>query len=756
MKFQIEDVTVYFPYDHIYPEQYSYMIELKRALDAKGHCLLEMPTGTGKTIALLSLITSYTLSKPSNPVKLLYCTRTVHEMEKTLAELKLLHRYQVESVGPSARMLALGLSSRKNLCVNLEVVSAENRDSVDAGCRKLTASWVRALAVENGNVPTCEFFERYEKAGADAVLPPGVYTLQDLRVFGKEKGWCPYFLARHMVQFANVVVYSYQYLLDPKVAGIISKEMQRESVVVFDEAHNIDNVCIEALSVSVRRQTLEGATRNLNKMSQEIDRFKATDAGRLRAEYNRLVDGLAQRGNLPLGDTWLANPALPDDILKEAVPGNIRRAEHFLSVLRRLVQYLKGRLETENVEKEGPVTFVNSVNSHVGIDQKMLKFCYDRLHSLMLTLEITDTDEFLHIQTICDFATLVGTYTRGFSIIIEPYDERMPHIPDPVLQLSCHDASLAIKPVFDRFQSVVITSGTLSPIDLYPRLLNFNPVVSRSFTMSLTRDCICPMVLSRGSDQLPVSTKFDLRSDPGVERNYGRLLLEMVSVVPDGIVCFFVSYSYMDAIVNSWNETGILKEIMQRKLVFIETQDVVETTLALDNYRKACDCGRGAVFFSVARGKVAEGIDFDRHYGRLVIMFGVPFQYTLSRILLARLEYLRETFQIKEGDFLTFDALRQAAQCVGRVIRSKADYGMMIFADKRYTRHDKRSKLPSWILSHLRDAHLNLSTDMAVHIAREFLRKMAQPYDKTGGGGKKTLLSQEDLEKMNGTEGMMF
>ncbi|KAI7755492.1 hypothetical protein M8C21_031666, partial [Ambrosia artemisiifolia] len=755
MKFQIEDITVYFPYDHIYPEQYSYMLDLKRSLDAKGHSLLEMPTGTGKTIALLSLITSYSLSKPSNPIKLIYCTRTVHEMEKTLAELKLLYKYQLDNIGPSARMLALGLSSRKNLCVNPDVVSAENRDSVDAGCRKLTASWVRALAAENNGIPTCDWFERYERAGSDAVLPPGVYTLQDLRVFGKEKGWCPYFLARHMVQFANVVVYSYQYLLDPKVAGIISKEMQRESVVVFDEAHNIDNVCIEALSVSVRKQTIEGATRNINKMAQEINRFKATDAGRLRAEYNRLVDGLAQRGDLPLGDTWLANPALPDDILKEAVPGNIRRAEHFLSVLRRLVQYLKGRLETDNVEKEGPLTFVNAVNSHVGIDQKMLKFCYDRLHSLMLTLEITDTDEFLHIQTICDFATLVGTYTRGFSIIIEPYDERMPHIPDPVLQLTCHDASLAIKPVFDRFQSVVITSGTLSPIDLYPRLLNFNPVVSRSFTMSLTRDCICPMVLSRGSDQLPVSTKFDLRSDPGVERNYGRLLLEMVSVVPDGIVCFFVSYSYMDAIVNSWNETGILKDIMQRKLVFIETQDVVETTLALDNYRKACDCGRGAVFFSVARGKVAEGIDFDRHYGRLVIMFGVPFQYTLSKILLARLEYLRETFQIKEGDFLTFDALRQAAQCVGRVIRSKADYGMMIFADKRYTRHDKRSKLPGWILSHLRDAHLNLSTDMAVHIAREFLRKMAQPYDKTGGG-KKTLLSQEDLEEMNGNEGMMF
>lgn len=37
----------------------------------------------------------------------------------------------------------------------------------------------------------------------------------------------------------------------------------------------------------------------------------------------------------------------------------------------------------------------------------------------------------------------------------------------------------------------------------------------------------------------------------------------------------------------------------------------------------------------------------------------------------------------------------------------------------RYSRHDKRSKLPGWILSHLRDAHLNLSTDMAVYIAKE-------------------------------------
>ena len=80
MKFMLEGMPVYFPYEFIYKEQYEYMLEIKRALDAKGHALLEMPTGTGKTISLLSIITSYQLSHPDIG-KLVYCTRTVPEME---------------------------------------------------------------------------------------------------------------------------------------------------------------------------------------------------------------------------------------------------------------------------------------------------------------------------------------------------------------------------------------------------------------------------------------------------------------------------------------------------------------------------------------------------------------------------------------------------------------------------------------------------------------------------------------------------
>lgn len=139
-------------------------------------------------------------------------------------------------------------------------------------------------------------------------------------------------------------------------------------------------------------------------------------------------------------------------------------------------------------------------------------------------------------------------------------------------QLSCLDASLAMRPVFERFQSVVITSGTLSPIDLYPKILNFNPVTIQSLQMTLTRECILPVILTRGHDQVPVSTRFEVREDEAVVLNYGRMLVEMAKVCPDGITVFFVSYLYMDQVVSKWHDLGILDEIMQHKLVFLETQ----------------------------------------------------------------------------------------------------------------------------------------------------------------------------------------
>jgi DNA excision repair protein ERCC-2 len=292
MIFNIDEVTVYFPYPYIYKEQRDYMVELKQALDNKQHCMLEMPTGTGKTITLLSLITSYQLAHPEVP-KLVYCTRTVPEMEKALDELRSLIAYRESVIGKAGgNILALGLSSRRNMCVHDEIAQESDRTTVDAKCRAITASWVRQRKEQDPSIEVCSFFEGFNSHGMQKLLEAGVYTIDDLRQLGREKGWCPYFTARHMIRYANVIVYNYAYVIDPKIKDQVSKEIEKESIIVFDEAHNIDNVCIESLSCNLNGRTLTAASKNLATLNHTVKNATHEQAERLRREVEALERGM--------------------------------------------------------------------------------------------------------------------------------------------------------------------------------------------------------------------------------------------------------------------------------------------------------------------------------------------------------------------------------------------------------------------------------------------------------------------------------
>ena len=289
MILSIDGLEVVFPFESIYPEQYEYMLELKRVLDARGHAVLEMPCGTGKTISLLSVILSYALKHPHAVSRLIYCSRTVPEIEKVLEELSLLFTAHKKETGSHPRVLAIGLSARKNLCIHPEVCKESDGRIVDGKCQQMTSSLVREQRRIDPTLSQCDFFERFESFGKDSPIPDGVYTLEGLKTYGKAKGLCPYFLARNALLNAKIIVYSYYYLLDPKIAEIVSKEIPRNSVIVFDEAHNIDNVCVESMSVKLTRTTLAGALKNLQTLSSEIERIKQEDANKLRQEYLRLV-----------------------------------------------------------------------------------------------------------------------------------------------------------------------------------------------------------------------------------------------------------------------------------------------------------------------------------------------------------------------------------------------------------------------------------------------------------------------------------
>ena len=155
-----------------------------------------MPTGTGKTVCLLSLIVSYIQQKKPD-MKLVYCTRTIVELEKTLEELK----FVLQKRGDE-ELLALCLSSRKNMCVHPEVSKEDDRERVDSMCRQRTASWVRERAheqqdngakmvvsnvvdIEDIGTQLCSFYENFQGKAMDMKIPSGVYTLEDMREYGR-------------------------------------------------------------------------------------------------------------------------------------------------------------------------------------------------------------------------------------------------------------------------------------------------------------------------------------------------------------------------------------------------------------------------------------------------------------------------------------------------------------------------------------------------------------------------------------------
>jgi DNA excision repair protein ERCC-2 len=108
------------------------------------------------------------------------------------------------------------------------------------------------------------------------------------------------------------------------------------------------------------------------------NRLKESNSEKLQGEYARLVQGLQDEQRARQERLVLANPILPQDILTESVPGNIRRAEHFVAFLRRFIEYLKTRMRVMHVVAESPVSFLQHVKELTFIERKPLRYHFSR------------------------------------------------------------------------------------------------------------------------------------------------------------------------------------------------------------------------------------------------------------------------------------------------------------------------------------------------------------------------------------------
>lgn len=299
----------------------------------------------------------------------------------------------------------------------------------------------------------------------------------------------------------------------------------------------------------------------------------------------------------------------------------------------------------------------------------------------------------------------------------------------------------AFSSVASSARAVILAGGTMSPFEdytahLFPDLAEDKiTTVSCGHVIPPSNLCVCTLS-SPGPKAVEFEFSFQKRSDKSMINQLGLAILNICTVVPDGVVVFFPSYGYLDEVVAAWSEasTGQPKSqalwdrLQVKKAVFRETkggssdevlEQYTEAILSTDNDKtsnKATSNPKrnGALLLSVVGGKMSEGINFSDRLGRCVVVVGLPYPNINSADWKARLEYIESTTlkrliatrprpealaAAKQAarDFYENACMRAVNQSIGRAIRHRGDYAAIVLVDRRFATERIRLKLPGWI-----------------------------------------------------------
>jgi chromosome transmission fidelity protein 1 len=204
-------------------------------------------------------------------------------------------------------------------------------------------------------------------------------------------------------------------------------------------------------------------------------------------------------------------------------------------------------------------------------------------------------------------------------------------------------------------------------------------------------------------------------------------VLSFAKHIPDGLVVFFPSYSYLDTCIAAWKHRksassstspSFWESLSDVKPIFLEQRSqsqslgpgMASKEAAIDSVLNAYSSaiasgnGRGALLFAVIGGTLSEGINFSDALGRGVVVVGLPFPNPHSAEWKAKSQYIssKATNRGQDGkaaaqDFYENVCMRAVNQCVGRAIRHQGDYAAILMLDRRYDGERIQAKLPQWI-----------------------------------------------------------
>lgn len=716
--FPIYGLDVIFPFHTMYPEQKKFMGQLKLSFDDNAPCILEIPSGCGKNIAAFSLILSYLAVNPDMG-PLIYCVSSLASIDRVLKDLKIVTdaRKTISNLDFDANLKVISLLPKSVSCINQKVRSQSN---IQVACA--------CSIFDNGKNP-CEFF-----ANTPESFPSNLLSIEDsIDYFGKCNS-CPYFSTRRLCNQANIIICSPEELLSPRSSAHLLSALPQNTIIVFEDANSLDFSCCNMMSYGFSRVCVEKATAARKQAQDAYTRQKSINEENIQQAYEKLKNGLHIEDveNLAPDFDIFKHPVFPADRSPHVIPGTLRNPDVMLSRISNLLSFFNQLFNNASESKTGNDTITTSheiltdIYENIFIEPETLHFLTTAFTYFLISNQITDLSTYIPLYAILDFVAVCSTYKD--EVIVSTYIGNPLKNEQKILQISFLDASLAFSQIL-KFKRIAVIGECISPLSTYIQLLNFEPTSVVEDTLLLNRNNILPIVISRGTEQAYLSSAIELSRNINAVNNYGRLLQDIVKFAPDGIVAFFPSYSFISEIVTRWSSTGgILETILQYKLLFIESPDPTEMVLTIDNYKRAIDNGRGGVLFASANSLSRDSIDLQGPYGRTIIMIGMPDPSKMTNMNKSKADFLESQYHISKDEYLRFDVIRLASRCLSKILSSKSDYSLVLFADKRYQDESFMVNIPNWLRQNISKNQVDRSVDDAIEQAKAFFLKMSQPF----------------------------
>ncbi|MED6158296.1 hypothetical protein PIB30_031463 [Stylosanthes scabra] len=690
--------------------------------------------------------------KEEKKFKVYFCSRTHSQLSQFIKELK-------KTIFAN-EMTVVSLGSRKNLCINKDVLSLGNSARISERCLELQKKKKNeATKVKNIRVGAhtrrkkassgCPMLRKHklQHEFRNELSEQGPLDIEDLANLGKTLGTCPYYGSRSMVVRADLVVLPYQSLLSKSSREALGLNL-KSNIVIIDEAHNLADSLISMYDSKITLSQLENVHSHVERYfvrfrnllgpanRRYIQTLMVLTQAFLRVLLNEknanLMDSYHDIGQASEESRTSDFTMAINDFIFELNIDNIN--------LIKLLKYIKESNIMHKVNSYGEkvansenISALKKIQEH-GEEGGCLS-AFQALADILLSLTNNDSDGRLIISRSSSSSNF--RKQGGYIKFVMLSGEKI------------------FSEIVDQAHAVLLVGGTLQPIEeTRERLFPWLPPNQLHFFSCghiVPPDSILPIAVSRGPSGRSFDFSYSSRSSTDMMRELGLLLCNLVTVVPEGIVVFFPSFDYEGKVYETWESSGILERITRKKHIFREPRNNMDVESVLKEYkdticalssvsREANQASHsGAVLLAVVGGKISEGINLSDGMGRCVVMVGLPYASPSDIELLERIKHIegfRNSKSIENTEFGAscdvysgdaqggFDILRSCShrgkeyyenlcmkavnQSIGRAIRHINDYATILLVDTRYASDSsKRSlshpvnKLPQWIKDRL-------------------------------------------------------